>query len=144
MPIRELELPLWSDRGTIIRERLWTDDDGFGFVVKWRVDRCWCDVVVWNIDIVNEDGSIEFMNHEPPVDVVSDVADAEVYGYGYVKWDGCHEIDYGCPHFCGATFLEKHVALMRWLFWRAGKLMVDADHQEFGTLADPGLRHEPY
>lgn len=100
-------------------------DDGFGFVIHWRFDEHWVDVKVYEVVSLYEDGKIEFQrkdsNHSP--DGVDSVADAEVYADGFIKWDGCCEIDWGQSHWCGAFWWERQFKLMRYIHDRAFELM---------------------
>ena len=55
-----------------------------------------------------------------------DLAEAEVYASGYMKWDGCCTVSLGDGvHMCGQESWQAHVDLMAYLWRRAGELMGD-------------------
>jgi len=96
----------------------------FGFRVVWKVLPHWADVRVYEITS-REDGTPGFDRRgaRSLPDPVHDITDAEVYLKGYIKWDGCSELDQGCPHWCGPIYYKKHIALLEWLYKRAQELM---------------------
>lgn len=61
------------------------------------------------------------------MDLVYDPHDAERYLAGYVKWDGCQEIDFGDGHMhlCGPEGVEHLSQTLIRIFNRCGELMGD-------------------
>lgn len=73
----------------------------FGFRLRWSARKGWAD----------------------GMDVVAKIDEAEPYLAGFVKWDGCAELDQGCPHWCGAHGFGKHIDLLAYIWRRAHELM---------------------
>jgi hypothetical protein len=89
-----------------------------GYLLRWTVSKTWADVVAYRIAGLTEDG-IRLYGHdlrETPNDDDTDVD-------GYIKWDGCAELDQGCPHWCGPRYFKMHIALLTYLYQRAQQLM---------------------
>lgn len=65
-----------------------------------------------------------------------DLAEAEVYAHGSIKWDGCSTISFGDDmHMCGHGSWQAHVDLMAHLWRRAGEIMgKSVDDGEFQNL----------
>lgn len=74
------------------------------FRVVWSVQDYWADVTVYE--------------HS------GDEADADRrYLYGFIKADGCTELDMGRPHWCGPHFYKLHCQLLSYIYRRAFELM---------------------
>lgn len=71
----------------------------FGFDLTWEPTEYYCNVSAYRAD------------------------DSEVYLKGYVKWDGCTELDMGCPHWCGPDGYIRHAELLKHIYHRAFELM---------------------
>ena len=99
----------------------------FGFRVRWTVDDYWASVEVYEIvSIECETERILFPAVDCrvlPFDNTDNIDEAEKYLEGYVKWDGCTELDQGRPHWCGPTGYKKHIALLGYIYKRAFELM---------------------
>lgn len=80
----------------------------YGFRLEWSVHSHYAEVTARLIN--DRDGD--------SVDV-----DDEVYLTGYVKWDGCTELDQGCNHWCGPCHYTRHFALLKHIYLRAFELM---------------------
>jgi hypothetical protein len=97
-----------------------------GFFVRWDVEDHWADVTAWESAGRYEDGTHVFALKDwraLPADVTRNVDEAEVYLDGFIKWDGCTELDMGKPHWCGPDGYIAHIELLRYLYRRAYELM---------------------
>lgn len=110
-----------DDRQTITEDIFGT----FGFRLVWTYAEHWCDVKVYEVETRGNDGAPGFHRRDAPCspDPVPDIADADTYLEGYVKWDGCAELNQGCPHWCGPADFVKHCELLRYIYTRANELM---------------------
>lgn len=109
-------------------KRVTTEDilGEFGFRLVWSVSDHWADVKVYEILARDENAEPVFAHREwksLPGDSVTDVSEAEVYCEGYVKWDGCAELDQGAPHWCGPDDFVRHCVLLKHIYLRAFELM---------------------
>jgi len=106
----------------------------FGFRVVWSYQPHWTDVKVYSIESREgiEGGAplFERKDAKHSQDTVTEIADAEVYLEGYLKWDGCNELDQGDHHFCGVDQIIKHCMLLQYLWRRAHELMDASDCKE--------------
>lgn len=111
-------------------------------------------MVVWDKDEPNEDhqsyratfkvfeiigrytdGTIIFQKAGAPTSPtpVESALEAEVYMTGFVKWDGCMEIDAEHRHFCGPEGgLKQHAAIQKYLYERAFKIMNRMVYETYG------------
>lgn len=94
----------------------------FGFRLVWSVQDHWADVKAFEIVGRNEDGNPLFDSDDSPNRTMT-TEDAREYLEGFVKWDGCTELDQGSPHWCGPYEYRKHFALLRYIYHRAYELM---------------------
>lgn len=95
----------------------------FGFRLRWRVSDHWADVEAWEVAAICE-GKKEFRSSSDPFrEFTADVEKAEKYLDGFIKWDGCAELNQGCPHWCGAKDFKKHMALLKYIYLRSSVLM---------------------
>ena len=107
--------------------RITTEDilGEFGFRLVWSVLDHWADVKAYKVEATDENHAPLFWrkgsstNNGP----TPNVDEAESYLEGYVKWDGCTELDQGCPHWCGPDGFKKHFALLRHIYESAFVLM---------------------
>ena len=101
--------------------------DGFGFTIRWRwKNDSWMDFEVFEVSGLEGEGGPKLYDQKDwqrSGDVVPSINDAEPYCTGYIKWDGCAEIDFESHHFCGSRCFKKHIALMRWLYTRAYEVL---------------------
>jgi hypothetical protein len=99
----------------------------FGFCVRWRYSSHWADVEVFKyIGKEMSDPPRLFFNRKDWVagpDPVYSMDEAEVYLEGYIKWDGCCELDMGCPHWCGPEDFKQHFRLLEWIYKRSRELL---------------------
>jgi len=99
----------------------------FGFRVRWSVQNHWADVEVFKVAarVDDEGGIAEFLQADwtNSDQLVRDINQAEHYLSGFIKWDGCSELDQGCPHWCGPRDYQLHCDLLRYLYARAFELM---------------------
>lgn len=103
-------------------------DDGFGFRCKWAVSDHWADVTVYEVVATGGKGEYDkkFFDRKPwngSGDHVEDIALADEYLEGFVKWDGCTELNQGQPHWCGPHGYKKHIAILKYIYQRAHQLM---------------------
>lgn len=103
----------------------------FGFRVRWEVNSHFTKVWAYEITARNENGFPLFdkVSAWALPDPVENIEDAEIYLRGYIKWDGCSELDQGQPHWCGVTGFIKHTKLLKYIHKRAFELM---DHEPDG------------
>lgn len=101
----------------------------FGFRVVWSYLPHWADFKVYEIN-GRYDGSGEAIfgkaSWKNSSETVTDVAEAEPYMTGSVKWDGCSHLDFGRGgylHFCGMDCYAKHCALMKYLWEKSRELV---------------------
>lgn len=97
----------------------------FGFRIKWTYQTHWTDFKAYRIIGRTLDGIPQFQKEGASTapTFFTDEKGAEVYAEGYIKWDGCNEIDWGRNHLCGAYHLKEHIKLIRYLHDRAMELM---------------------
>lgn len=107
-----------------------------GFTLRWEILPHWVDVVAF------EKVGIEL--GEPPKTVYPrkdgtssehltlSLEDAEPYLSGFVKWDGCTELDQGSTHWCGLSGYKNHCDLLQYIYTRSQQLMSKTDHELFG------------
>lgn len=115
-------------------------EDGFGFVVLWRYEDHWVDLKVYEVATVDaETGETQFRRTPEHGGADEDVPmlEADVYADGFIKWDGCCEIDWGSSHWCGAYWWERQVKLMRYLHDRAFELMGRSGDDEWTPQSHP-------
>lgn len=105
----------------------------FGFRVAWEYQPHWCDVKVYEIVSRGMDANKTPMFRRKDArdseDLVLDIEQAEPYLQGYLKWDGCAELDMGCPHWCGEQDFIQHAMLLNYLWQRAHQLMDNSDYK---------------
>lgn len=98
----------------------------FGFCVRWKCQDHWADVEVFEI-IARDEGNLPMYELKGarvlPSDSTTEPDDAEPYLKGFVKWDGCAELDMGRPHWCGGASFKKHCDLLKHIYHRAFELM---------------------
>lgn len=92
------------------------------FRILWGYQNHWVNVVVFKIESHGEDGPL-FRSSRNYNDLVSDPNDAEVYLEGYVKWDGCAELNQGQPHWCSVDDFQYHCHLIKYIYHRSFELM---------------------
>jgi hypothetical protein len=98
----------------------------FGFRMVWSVSDLWADVTAYEITGRGMEENAPLFERKGATcgpDHVESHEDAEEYLDGYVKWDGCTELDMGRPHWCGPYGYKKHCALLRYIYERAFQLM---------------------
>lgn len=92
----------------------------FGFRIVWSCKPHWADFKAYEMQASCDDGPI--FNNDCELPGAGDVANAEPYLSGYVKWDGCCDLTWGETHFCGPRDLIKSFALVKHIYLRAGEL----------------------
>lgn len=121
----EIVLPYNTEAKRVTVEQF--GERGFGFLIEWDVLDNWADVKVWAQSgvTVPDDGSegvVLYSSDGCGADLES-TEGAEVYLEGYIKWDGCTELDMGRPHWCGPLDWQKHIALLEHIWRTAFELM---------------------
>lgn len=121
-----------SDKVELVEDLL----DDFGFRVRWRYSDYWADVEVFEYigQESNGDGTMgrKLLPRKDAMhgmDTVYDIDEAEPYLAGFIKWDGCSELDMGCPHWCGPHDFRKHFAILEAIYRRAQELMARGNDQ---------------
>ena len=109
-------------------KRTTTEDilGNFGFRMVWSVSDRWADVTAYEITERDMEENIPMFDRkgdDTGMDQIETHEDAEEYLSGFVKWDGCTELDMGQPHWCGPNGYKKHCALLRYIYERAFELM---------------------
>jgi len=97
----------------------------FGFRVRWSVLDYWADVEVFEIAGrgVDPDCPLFALKGKPNEILEIEIDDAEPYLEGFVKWDGCAELNQGQPHWCGPEVYKNHIELLKYIYRRAFELM---------------------
>lgn len=109
-----------------------TDNDGFGWRVKWRVSSHQAEFWAYEVTGVclgDDAGKPLFHRNgaqSSPDDVLL-IDEAEVFAHGRVKWDGCSDWTRDYCHHCSADAIEWEVQLMRYIYCRASELIESAD-----------------
>ncbi len=106
-------------------ERRTTIEDLERFRLVWSVEDHWADVKVFEITSHAVDASPLFAKEDDIgiIALVESVDEARPYLTGYVKWDGCAELNQGCPHWCGPDYFKRHCDLLKHIYLRAFELM---------------------
>lgn len=98
--------------------------DEFGFRLRWEVQDHWADVRAYEVVAIGAEGKLyQRKDSSFSPDPVESLDEAEVYLEGYIKWDGCSELDMGCPHWCGPGDWQKHIKLLEHIWRTAFELM---------------------
>lgn len=114
-------------------EKRKTIEDAHGFRLVWSVSDTWADVTAYEMTGTFMDGSPCFeLESGNGCDATENIDEAEVYLSGFVKWDGCTELDQGQPHWCGPNGYKKHIALLRHIYIRAHELMGRQPEEPWG------------
>lgn len=106
----------------------------FGFVLKWSVERHWANVEVYRVVATEGDANaplfedVEGFSTERLTDLLDN---AKIYLDGFVKWDGCSELDQRCPHWCGDGDFKAHCILLLHICCRAKELMDQAPEPDW-------------
>lgn len=101
----------------------------FGFRLAWEVDDYHANVTAYKIASIvigdrDSDDVIQFESVSGTGEqFTADLGSAEKYLSGFVKWDGCTELDMGCPHWCSPLDYIKHGELLKHIYQRAFVLM---------------------
>lgn len=102
----------------------------FGFRLVWEVDNYRACVKAYKIASIligdtDADDVIQFESarSQNSQQFTDDLNDSIVYLDGFVKWDGCTELDMGCPHWCSPLDYIKHGELLKHIYNRAFELM---------------------
>lgn len=107
-----------------------------GFTLRWAILPHWVDVVAFEkIGTECSDPPKTLYQRKGATispDTVYHIDEAEPYLEGYVKWDGCTELNQGQPHWCGLSGYKKHCDLLQYIYIRSQQLMDRADPDLFG------------
>ena len=101
-----------------------------GFRVVWVIKPYVARMKIYDVHSFCPDTGKKYFDRidwESLPDNVEDISEAEIYAEGQVKWDGCTEIDWGQPHWCGEFCYIKHIRLIEYIYKRASELMGNAD-----------------
>lgn len=85
----------------------------------------WLDVKVWLIAASNEDNSPAYYttNKDGCSEFVDNHADAQTYLQGFVKWDGCCELNADHHHWCALDDIDAHCWLHRYIYaWASQRI----------------------
>lgn len=116
---------------TQVEKRVTAEDvdvlgDGLGFRLAWTVHDYSAQVTAYEIVARAADGGAPEFHVGGSMDMsdwTQDLDAAEPYLEGYVKWDGCTELNQGQPHWCGPAGYAKHILLLQHIYRRAFELM---------------------
>lgn len=112
----------------------------FGFTLRWQLLPHWADVTAYEKvaqDCETGDCLYERKGATGSGDHVCHIDEAEPYLDGYVKWDGCTELDQGQQHWCGLEDYRKHCDLLQYIYVRSQQLIERADRDLFGGPWSP-------
>ena len=106
-------------------EDVLTDGGPEGFRLVWQVLPYKAEVAAYEIIARDREGAamLHRQGWSDSMDLVMNTADAEPYLTGFVKWDGCTELDQGQPHWCGPHGYVQHILLLQHIYQRAFELM---------------------
>lgn len=126
-------------------KRITIEDIGgdFGFRLKWSVSDSWANVTAYKIVAVEDDSGKKFFERRPwkrSGDHVEHIDKAESYLDGWVKWDGCSELNQGKPHWCGPNDFKHHMALLKYIYLRAFELMGREPEEPWTDKALPPMK----
>jgi hypothetical protein len=93
----------------------------FGFRLTWSALPHWAGVTAHEIVAREADTGAPCFGQCNSISTT--VEGVEPYLNGSVKWDGCTELDMGCPHWCGPDGYAKHILLLQHIYRRAFELM---------------------
>lgn len=107
----------------------------FGFRLEWSVEDHWAAVKVFAIEARGGDDGVPLFarDQSSTFDPIETTEGAEEYLTGYVKWDGCTELDMGRPHWCGPDGYRKHCDLLKHIYIRAFELMGREPEEPWGN-----------
>lgn len=113
----------------------------FGFRIRWRYQSHWADVDVWQIAGRDIEGVPLFERNGATdgMGMVQEIEAAEMYLTGFIKWDGCAELDQGNHHWCGIHDFKKHADLLQWLWIRSGQLLEGRDVMVYPDWKDASI-----
>lgn len=118
----------------------------FGFRVLWGVSDTWANVAAFVIEQYEDSDAgweAEFTPDDDSVrGLTPHVYEAEPYLQGYVKWDGCAELDQGGPHWCGAKHFKRHMKLLEHVYKRAMELMGRSEYPWDDNDTEAAASHE--
>jgi len=105
----------------------WTPGSQFGFRIRWGAYDHMVYVEVYKVISVDENDDDKRFRHKDwrgggPHET-ADIAEAESYLDGSIKWDGCSDLDFGYHHWCGPHDFRRHFALLEHLYKRAYEVM---------------------
>ena len=97
----------------------------FGFRVRWQYLPHWADVEVFEIVGRDDSGKMYFERKGAmqSMDQVETIDEAQPYLEGFIKWDGCAELNQGNPHWCGVRSFKKHADLLQYIWNKSGELL---------------------
>ena len=101
----------------------------YGFRLVWQVDNYVANVAAYKIAsiVIGDTDADDVIQFESVTGTgeqfTSDLDKSVIYLDGFVKWDGCTELDMGCPHWCSPLDYIKHGELLKHIYHRAFELM---------------------
>jgi hypothetical protein len=107
-----------------------------GFTLKWEIQPHWVDVIAFEkvgTELSDLPKTLYMRDHGTNSgDTTYSIDNAEAYLIGFVKWDGCTELDQGSTHWCGLGGYQKHCDLLQYIYIRSQQLMAKSDSKLFG------------
>lgn len=61
--------------------------------------------------------------------ICNEPIDKELYINGFIKWDGCMELEFHDTHFCSYSSLKFHLKVLQELYQRIPKVIKGFDYQ---------------
>lgn len=107
------------------------NEDDVRFIIVWCADNHWADFKVYRAEEGRFTGKDKTLTpFFQPLDIVPgqswdmtpDIDKANPYLEGFIKWDGCSEMQFS-DHLCGATGFYHHMAVLEFIYKRAAFVM---------------------
>lgn len=101
----------------------------FWFRLVWEVDNYRARVSAYKIAsiVIGDTDADDVIKFESVIGTgeqfTADLDKSVIYIDGFVKWDGCTELDMGCQHWCSPLDYIKHGELLKHIYRRAFELM---------------------
>lgn len=108
-------------------------EGGFGFRRKWEFSVTRASVMAWEVKAVQDERPLFWSEEHSSNSTTPLFESCPPYLSGFIKWDGCSELDQGCPHWCGPIGVKRHAAMLQYIYRRAMSLMGSTECPWDGT-----------